>query len=116
MVRDEWGGRGAARGGGEDRGADRRLFPGDGSAIVFYGHHHHAADIRGRARYVSPGALGRHTEAVARYAILEIERHGQVRLRREAAHYDAAPLFRAFEERQVPARAFIRRTCFGQPG
>src|SRR4051812_27421680 len=48
------------------------LFPDDGSALVFYGHHHQTSDLQGRARYFSPGALGCSTTPVARFAILEL--------------------------------------------
>ena len=91
-----------------------RLFPDDGSALVFYGHHHQAADVLGRARYISPGALGCFHAPVARYAILEVGGDGRYSVRQEAIPYDDAPVFRAFEERRVPAREFIRRIFFGR--
>jgi predicted phosphodiesterase len=93
-----------------------RLFSDDGSRLVFYGHHHQVSDLQGRARYVSPGALGCSTTPVARYAILEVGNSGDYRVRQGAVPYDAAPLFRAFEERQVPTREFILRAFFGRSG
>src|ERR1044071_4317683 len=42
------------------------LFAGVRADVIFYGHHHLAADHTGRARYINPGALGCGPEAVAR--------------------------------------------------
>lgn len=89
-----------------------RLFPNDGSAIVCYGHHHPASDRRGRARYLNPGALGCSTTPLARFAILQANSAGGCTVQHDTASYDAGPLFRAFEERDVPGRASILRAFF----
>ena len=91
-----------------------RAFPDDGTALFFFGHDHGASDIRGRARYVNPGALGCHTAPLARFAILDVGDRGAYTVRHEAAPYDEAPLLRAFAERRVPERDFILRAFFGK--
>ena len=92
-----------------------RLFPDNGSAVIFYGHDHAPSDLLGRARYVNPGALGCSAAPVARFAILEIDHIGRYRVRHGAAPYDDGPLLRAFAEREVPERDFILRAFFGKP-
>lgn len=88
------------------------LLESESPALVCFGHTHQVLDVAGRARYLNPGALGAHTEAVARYFLIEAER-GQARVMARAVSYDRAPLLRAFEEREVPARAFLLRAFFG---
>ena len=70
-------------------------------------------EIVGHARYVNPGALGCSPEPLARYALLDINREGACQLAFRAVPYDPGPLFAAFEEREVPERAFIMATFFG---
>jgi predicted phosphodiesterase len=81
--------------------------------LAFYGHHHAASDIQGRARYVNPGSLGCYTAPLARFITLDIT-EGTYPLIEHAAPYDDSDLLRAFDERQVPDRAFIRHTFFGR--
>ena len=90
-----------------------RLFAPCRGRLVCYGHHHAASDLAGRARYVSPGALGCSTEPVARFIILQVEEDGRYTLEHRAVPYDDAGLFRAFEERDVPERETIYRIFFG---
>ena len=84
------------------------------AALNFFGHNHKFFDLRGRAHYVNPGALGCHNEPVARYAVAAY-RNGDYAVEHRAVAYDGAPLFAAFEQRQVPERDFIRRAFFGWP-
>jgi putative phosphoesterase len=84
-------------------------YPGD---LIFYGHTHQLADLTGQRRYVNPGSLGCHTEAVARFVILECH-EGQYQLTHHAVPYDDAPLAAAFQERNVPDREFIWQAFFG---
>ncbi|MBB6098164.1 putative phosphodiesterase [Deinobacterium chartae] len=83
-----------------------------GADLVFYGHHHPASDLRGRARYVNPGALGCFRQPLARWALLETLGPGRYRLEQRALVYDDSGLLEAFEQRAVPERAFIRRAFF----
>jgi hypothetical protein len=96
------------------------LFAPCRAGLVFYGHLHYpnpvALNLVGRARYVNPGALGCSPEPLARYALLDIDHNGACRLAFRAAPYDLGPLFAAFEEREVPERAFITATFFGRWG
>jgi predicted phosphodiesterase len=89
-----------------------RLFGHYGADVVFYGHTHRAADVQGRARYVNPGALGCHHEALARYVMLDCSA-GRYTLAPRAVPYDDRPLFVAFEQRKVPERAFLYGVFFG---
>lgn len=82
------------------------LFEGIGANLVFYGHHHPFSDLQGRARYVNPGALGCHTEPLARFAILEAAA-GRYTLTHHAAPYDPAPLLADLFARGVPEADFI---------
>ena len=97
-----------------------RVFARQDARLVFYGHQHypsrHVPDVVGRARYVNPGALGCGPAPVARFALLEVDRDGSHRVAFRSLPYNAAPLFRAFEERAVPERDFIMATFFGHTG
>lgn len=97
-----------------DAAAFDRAFSDDGTALYFYGHDHRASDLRGRARYINPGALGCFTSPLARFAMLEVGDDGEYVVRHEAVPYDEAPLLRAFAERDVPERDFILRVFFGK--
>jgi len=83
-----------------------------GADVVLFGHTHHAADLVGRSRYVDLGSLGCHTEALARYVVLEC-RDGRYTLEHKAVPYDDGPLFRDYEARLVPARAFLYKAFHG---
>ena len=87
-------------------------YPGD---LIFYGHTHQLSDLTGQRRYVNPGSLGCHTEAVARFVILECH-EGQYHLTHHAVPYNDAPLAAAFQERNVPDREFIWQAFFGGRG
>jgi len=80
--------------------------------LIFYGHDHSNSEQRGRARYVNPGSLGCHREAVGRYCVVEFN-GGSFRIYHRAVAYADAELFRAFEQREVPEREFIYRAFFG---
>jgi predicted phosphodiesterase len=88
------------------------LFSRESGSVICYGHTHRRSDISGRARYINPGALGCHP-ATARFVTLTIA-DGACHVAHHAAPYDSAPVFHAFEHRQVPERAFIMRTFFAR--
>lgn len=88
------------------------LFREIDAEIIFYGHNHAPSDICGRARYVTPGALGcSASEAVARFAVIE-ERMGDIRVKTIAEPYSDLFLRAAFSEREVPQRDFLKRIFF----
>ena len=89
-----------------------RMFSAYDVALLFYGHNHPKSDVMGRARYVNPGSLGCYSQAIARYCIVEFHR-GQYTVEHRQVPYDDTELFRAFEQRNVPERAFIYRAFFG---
>ena len=82
------------------------------SDLVFYGHHHPFADVRGRGRFINPGSVGCHDQALARYCLVEFT-HGTCTVEHHIVGYDDRPLYSAFEARQVPERAFLYRAFFG---
>ena len=88
-----------------------KLFEDVDADIIFYGHDHRESDITGRARYLNPGSLGCHSEAIARYIILEIEENSEYRITRHMVPYDDHHIFEELERRKVPDRDTIRR-CF----
>jgi putative phosphoesterase len=88
------------------------LFEPNGADILFYGHAHPQSDLVGRAQYVNPGSLGCHTHAVARYCVAEFHR-GTFVIEHRCVPYDDDELFRAFEHRAVPGRAFFYPMFFG---
>ncbi len=83
------------------------------TAMAFYGHNHTASDVQGHGRYINPGSLGCYTEPVARFVILDVH-DGAYALTTHAVPYDDTPLLRAFDERAVPDRVFIRRAFFAR--
>jgi predicted phosphodiesterase len=90
-----------------------RIFAPYQSHIVFYGHHHPASDLRGQQRYVNPGSLGCHRQAVARFTILNCG-NGSYTLEHHAVPYDDTSLFAEIDRRQVPERDFICRVFFAR--
>jgi putative phosphoesterase len=88
------------------------LFVPYDAAIIFYGHDHSASDIQGRARYINPGSLGCYSQAVARYCVVEFH-SGEYHIEQRGVPYDDDALYRTFEQRHVPERAFIYRAFFG---
>jgi hypothetical protein len=89
-----------------------RIFGHYGADVVFFGHTHRAADVTGRSRYVDLGSLGCYTEALARYVVLNCQ-DGRYTLEHRAVPYDDGPLFKDYEDRQVPERGFLYRAFFG---
>lgn len=81
--------------------------------IVFFGHHHPRADVRGVARYINPGALGTDPGDGARYGIIELQADGVAHIALHSAPYDAETTRRAMHERAVPDADFILRTFLG---
>ena len=59
---------------------------------------------------MNPGALGCSPEPVARFVVVEVESGGDTRFRFTVHRTTPIPLFRALDDRRVPARDFIRRT------
>jgi len=87
------------------------LFQMPTSTLVFFGHDHRSWNITGGStHFVNPGALGCSRDPVARFVMVEVETGGNWALSFRSAPYDPEPLFRALEQRRVPAREFIRRT------
>ena len=81
------------------------------STLVFFGHDHRPWNVTGgTTHFLNPGALGCSRDPVARFLMVEVENGGNWAISFRGAPYDPEPVFRALEERRVPAREFIRRT------
>jgi predicted phosphodiesterase len=89
-----------------------RLFEGEDADVIFYGHNHPRSDLTGRIRYVNPGSLGCHAQALARYCVAELG-DGSYTIEHRSVPYDDRELFQAFERRAVPGRAFFYGMFFG---
>lgn len=87
-------------------------FAGCEADLVFYGHDHIFSDLQGRARYINPGSLGCHHEAVARYTLVRFGRKGYA-VQHRAVPYDDSRLYEDFERRGVPERCFLYPAFFG---
>jgi predicted phosphodiesterase len=87
------------------------LFQMPTSTLVFFGHDHRLWNVTGGStHFVNPGSLGCSRDPVARFVLVEVEAGGTWVVSFRGAPYDPQPVFRALEDRQVPAREFIRRT------
>jgi len=95
-----------------DRSDLERIFGEQQAEIVFFGHDHSPSDLQGKARYINPGSLGCHSQALARYTIAQFAAD-QVDIRHCSVGYNDRSLYEAFEDRDVPERAFIYKVFFG---
>ena len=87
------------------------LFQMPTSTLVFFGHDHRLWNLTGGStHFVNPGSLGCSRDPVARFVMVEVEAGGSWAISFRGAPYDPGPVFRALDDRQVPARDFIRRT------
>jgi predicted phosphodiesterase len=94
-------------------GADLdKMFAEFKAELLFFGHDHSASDVEGKTRYINPGSLGCCPQAVARYTIAEFI-DGRVEIQHLSVPYDDNQLYQAFEDRNVPERAFIYKVFFG---
>lgn len=80
--------------------------------LIFYGHHHPAADHSGRARYINPGSLGCGPVALARFAVVASGPTEALTIHQHAVPYDRTPLHEALIRRDVPGHEFLRQTFF----
>lgn len=87
------------------------LFQLPTSTLVFFGHDHRPWNVTGgTTHFVNPGSLGCSQDPIARFLILEVEKGGNWAISFRGVPYDPEPVYRALEDRRVPARDFIRRT------
>lgn len=95
-----------------DRGNLDELFRGLQAEIIFYGHHHPAADHTGRARYINPGSLGCGPEAVARFTVIDVDLKDGLTIQHYAVPYDRSALHAALVQRDLPDHEFLRTAFF----
>jgi putative phosphoesterase len=88
------------------------LFVAVQADVIFYGHHHPAADHAGRARYINPGSLGCGPEAVARFTVVDVDHAGRVTFQHHTAPYDRSGLHEALARRDLPDHEFLRQAFF----
>ena len=77
-----------------------------GIDAVFFGHDHSASDTAGTCRFIDPGTLGTGPEPVARWLLVTFP-DGGMKVKPRMAPYDRIPLWRDFDELNVPGRAEI---------
>ena len=88
-----------------------RVFAQLTADIVVFGHDHRPRDLSFEARrFLNPGSLGCHDRPEARALTLTETSNGDVEIEQLVVAYDDRSLLADFELRQVPERAFIRRT------
>ena len=80
--------------------------------VIFYGHHHPAADHTGRARYINPGSLGCGPDALARFSVVDMDHAGVLTIQHHAVPYDRSGLHAALVQRDVPDHEFLRQAFF----
>jgi predicted phosphodiesterase len=88
------------------------LFSAYHTELIFFGHQHVSCDLKGNKRYVNPGSLGCQKSARAPYVTCEFS-NKKFEVKHQVAVYDDNDLFRAFEERKVPAKDFIYKAFYG---
>ncbi|OGS15533.1 MAG: hypothetical protein A2234_08175 [Elusimicrobia bacterium RIFOXYA2_FULL_58_8] len=81
------------------------------SLLVFHGHRHKASDVKGKVRYINPGALGCWHKPAARYAIVRFHKR-KVSIRHKAIPYDQSELLDGFATRKVPNYKLILASYF----
>lgn len=87
------------------------LFQLPTSTLVFFGHDHRPWNVTGGStHFMNPGSLGCSRDPIVRFLLVDVESGGDWAVSFRSAPYDPDPVFRALEERRVPARDFIRRT------
>jgi predicted phosphodiesterase len=89
------------------------LFAPPEPAIVFHGHDHPPADVRGVNRFIDPGSAGVWGFPAARYAVVELNEDREPDVWFGLAPYDGERVLRDLEERQVPAREYVLATLLG---
>ena len=71
------------------------------SLVVFHGHRHKPSDLRGKVRYINPGALGCWHKPAARYAIARFHK-GKISVQHKTVPYDRDELLKGFAACKVP--------------
>ncbi len=85
-------------------------FPEDD--LIFYGHTHSVSYMGGKARYVNPGSVGCANTAEAPCLIATFDQ-GIFETQQFHIPYDDTEILRAFDEREVPERDFLREIFYG---
>jgi len=78
------------------------------SQVIIYGHTHEIVDLSGSSHFINVGSAGCSKEAKVRCGILEIVNQNY-KVNYHKLSYSDQELFAAFENRKVPARAFIKK-------
>ena len=85
-----------------------KMFKGDNSKIIFYGHNHEASDLIGNCRYINLGSAGCYNKSEVRIGILNVSDF-ELNIEKYSIPYDDNGLMEEYEIRKVPARDFIKK-------
>ncbi|SHG18288.1 metallophosphoesterase family protein [Ornithinibacillus halophilus] len=89
------------------------LFEPYDADLICFGHHHPRHYFRGdKKTYLNPGSLGCQHDAIAPYAIVNIERNAFSIDIREVP-YNKIDFLREFEKQNIPEKEFILKTFYG---
>jgi predicted phosphodiesterase len=92
--------------------ADVESVFGEHDPVTIFGHTHRSLDLRRKARYLNPGALGCSRDEYARYLIMDVS-GAKVDFRHRMIRYPKKVLLDEFVSRHVPARDEIFRIFYG---
>ncbi|MDW3650784.1 MAG: YfcE family phosphodiesterase [Bacteroidia bacterium] len=76
--------------------------------LILFGHHHIYHYFKTQKEYFNPGSAGCWNKPIARLAILQLK-EGELDLKRVFSPYKDGDLMKAFDDRKVPSRDFIRK-------
>ncbi|MEM8890417.1 MAG: YfcE family phosphodiesterase [Bacteroidota bacterium] len=91
-----------------DEKAMDQIFAEIDANLILFGHHHIYHAFKTQKEYFNPGSAGCWNKPVARLGLLQIERD-KISLKRVLVPYQDGNLMKAFDERKVPTRDFIRK-------
>ncbi|MCK6075066.1 metallophosphoesterase family protein [Paenibacillus silvae] len=88
-------------------------YEGSSYDLICFGHYHILHYFRTARRvYLNPGALGCNDLAVARYGIVDFQKH-QLDVKFTAVPYDNRPYLQSYARLNVPGRDFILKAFYG---
>jgi predicted phosphodiesterase len=81
--------------------------------FIGFGHHHILHNFKNnKTHFVNPGALGCHTIAEARYALIYEDNH-RVHVELKSVPYDRSRLIKAYQEQDIPDSSFLMKVFHG---
>ena len=80
--------------------------------LILYGHTHIVSHMQGQTRYINPGSVGCTLTPVAPCLTIRLT-DGVFEAQQHYIPYDDTAVLRAFDERDVPERDFLRERFYG---